>query len=103
MYCEFITIPYFCLLILYYFIELTLNPPEGIIAGPINEDNFFEWEALIMWVNEVCVCVFVCVCVCVCVCVLDSELVPRNLESSKLILNGIFIVTVNKHVHCIHV
>ena len=50
-----------------------------------------------------CVCVFVCVCVCVCVCVLDSELVPWNLESSKLILNGIFIVTVNKHVHCIHV
>ncbi|KAK7507805.1 hypothetical protein BaRGS_00000770 [Batillaria attramentaria] len=28
--------------------QLTLNPPEGIIAGPINEDNFFEWEALIM-------------------------------------------------------
>ena len=27
--------------------ELTLNPPEGIVAGPINEDNFFEWEALI--------------------------------------------------------
>lgn len=30
-----------------YFKELTLNPPEGIIAGPINEENFFEWEALI--------------------------------------------------------
>lgn len=29
------------------FAELTLNPPEGIIAGPINEENFFEWEALI--------------------------------------------------------
>lgn len=28
--------------------QLTLNPPEGIIAGPINEENFFEWEALIM-------------------------------------------------------
>jgi len=28
--------------------ELTLNPPEGIIAGPVNEENFFEWEALIM-------------------------------------------------------
>ncbi|KAK9702314.1 Ubiquitin-conjugating enzyme [Popillia japonica] len=27
--------------------QLTLNPPEGIIAGPINEENFFEWEALI--------------------------------------------------------
>jgi len=28
-------------------LELTLNPPEGIVAGPINEENFFEWEALI--------------------------------------------------------
>lgn len=28
-------------------VELTLNPPEGIVAGPITEDNFFEWEALI--------------------------------------------------------
>ena len=28
--------------------ELTVNPPEGITAGPISEDNFFEWEALIM-------------------------------------------------------
>jgi Ubiquitin-protein ligase len=34
---------------LYVFIvlELTINPPEGIIAGPVNEENFFEWEALI--------------------------------------------------------
>ncbi|KPI91826.1 Ubiquitin-conjugating enzyme E2 G2 [Papilio xuthus] len=33
--------------------QLTLNPPEGIIAGPINEENFFEWEALITTeVNE---------------------------------------------------
>lgn len=30
-----------------FFVELTLNPPEGIVAGPISEDNFFEWEALI--------------------------------------------------------
>lgn len=30
------------------FPELTLNPPEGIIAGPTNEENFFEWEALIV-------------------------------------------------------
>lgn len=29
------------------FVELTVNPPEGIIAGPVNEENFFEWEALI--------------------------------------------------------
>lgn len=27
--------------------ELTLNPPEGVVAGPKSEDNFFEWEALI--------------------------------------------------------
>mmetsp|Transcript_27283 Transcript_27283/g.30379 ORF Transcript_27283/g.30379 Transcript_27283/m.30379 type:complete len:178 (+) Transcript_27283:22-555(+) len=27
--------------------ELTENPPEGIIAGPITEDNFFEWEAFV--------------------------------------------------------
>lgn len=31
-------------------IELTLNPPEGIIAGPLDEENFFEWEAYIMYV-----------------------------------------------------
>ena len=36
------------LLIADSFSELTLNPPEGIIAGPTNEENFFEWEALIM-------------------------------------------------------
>uniref|UniRef100_A0AC11B675 Uncharacterized protein n=1 Tax=Ovis aries TaxID=9940 RepID=A0AC11B675_SHEEP len=29
--------------------QLTLNPPEGIVAGPMNEENFFEWEALIMY------------------------------------------------------
>jgi ubiquitin-conjugating enzyme E2 G2 len=27
--------------------ELTKNSPEGILAGPKNDDNFFEWEALI--------------------------------------------------------
>jgi ubiquitin-conjugating enzyme E2 G2 len=27
--------------------ELTLNPPDGITAGPLTEDNFFMWEALI--------------------------------------------------------
>ncbi|KAJ3054085.1 Ubiquitin-conjugating enzyme E2 G2 [Rhizophlyctis rosea] len=27
--------------------ELTVNAPEGITAGPVSEDNFFEWEALI--------------------------------------------------------
>jgi ubiquitin-conjugating enzyme E2 G2 len=27
--------------------ELTINPPEGIHAGPISESNYYEWEALI--------------------------------------------------------
>jgi len=31
----------------YCIIELTINAPDGILAGPVNEDNFFEWEALI--------------------------------------------------------
>uniref|UniRef100_A0A8C2NZT4 UBC core domain-containing protein n=1 Tax=Capra hircus TaxID=9925 RepID=A0A8C2NZT4_CAPHI len=34
--------------------QLTLNPPEGIVAGPMNEENFFEWEALIIrWLGPV--------------------------------------------------
>jgi len=28
--------------------QLCLNPPDGIVAGPVNEENFFEWEALII-------------------------------------------------------
>ena len=28
-------------------LDLSLNAPEGISAGPISEDNFFVWEALI--------------------------------------------------------
>jgi ubiquitin-conjugating enzyme E2 G2 len=27
--------------------DLTTNAPEGITAGPVSEDNFFEWEALL--------------------------------------------------------
>ncbi|KAI8849874.1 ubiquitin-conjugating enzyme/RWD-like protein [Chytridium lagenaria] len=27
--------------------ELTINPPDGITAGPVSEDDFFLWEALI--------------------------------------------------------
>eukprot|EP00842_Homolaphlyctis_polyrhiza_P006681 jgi/Hompol1/7013/HPOL_002826-RA len=27
--------------------ELTVNAPDGVVAGPIDESNFFEWEALI--------------------------------------------------------
>ncbi|XP_033100521.1 ubiquitin-conjugating enzyme E2 G2 [Anneissia japonica] len=34
--------------------QLTVNPPEGIIAGPKNEDNFFEWEALITGPEGTC-------------------------------------------------
>ncbi|KAH8245215.1 hypothetical protein KR032_006461 [Drosophila birchii] len=36
------------------FAELTLDPPEGIVAGPISEDNFFEWEALIAGPEGTC-------------------------------------------------
>ncbi|EGG18781.1 ubiquitin-conjugating enzyme E2 [Cavenderia fasciculata] len=28
--------------------ELTLDPPEGITAGPVDEENLFQWEAVIM-------------------------------------------------------
>ena len=28
--------------------EITQNPPEGVIAGPKDEDNLFEWEAVIV-------------------------------------------------------
>ena len=34
--------------------QLTLNPPEGIIAGPAKEDNFFEWECLITGPADTC-------------------------------------------------
>ncbi len=23
------------------------NPPDGLMAGPVSEDNFFEWEAAV--------------------------------------------------------
>ena len=39
--------------------QLTLNPPEGIIAGPVNEENFFEWEALIT--GEICSQNLICI------------------------------------------
>lgn len=44
----------FCPVILFFIVELTLNPPEGIIAGPVSEDNFFEWECLITGPDETC-------------------------------------------------
>ena len=28
-------------------LELNVNPPDGILAGPVSDENFFEWEALI--------------------------------------------------------
>jgi ubiquitin-conjugating enzyme E2 G2 len=28
--------------------QMTENPPEGILAGPVSEDNFFVWEAYIL-------------------------------------------------------
>ncbi|XP_066264415.1 ubiquitin-conjugating enzyme E2 G2 [Branchiostoma lanceolatum] len=34
--------------------QLTLNPPEGIVAGPVNEENFFEWESLILGPEGTC-------------------------------------------------
>ncbi|KAH9425454.1 ubiquitin conjugating enzyme 7 [Dermatophagoides pteronyssinus] len=34
--------------------QLTLNPPEGILAGPVNEDNFFEWEAYVTGPESTC-------------------------------------------------
>ena len=34
--------------------QLTLNPPEGIVAGPLSEENFFEWEALITGPEGTC-------------------------------------------------
>ena len=30
------------------FPELLANPPDGIMAGPITEDNLLEWEATLM-------------------------------------------------------
>ena len=27
--------------------QMSQNPPDGIAAGPIDENNYFEWEAAI--------------------------------------------------------
>ena len=32
--------------------EITENPSEGLTAGPLSEDNVFEWEAYIMFVRD---------------------------------------------------
>ncbi|CAD5210747.1 unnamed protein product [Bursaphelenchus xylophilus] len=34
--------------------QLNANPPEGIIAGPSSEDNFFEWNCLISGPPDTC-------------------------------------------------
>jgi len=34
--------------------QLTLNSPDGILAGPVDEENFFEWEALITGPEGTC-------------------------------------------------
>lgn len=34
--------------------QLSVNPPEGICAGPVSEDNFFEWEATIAGLFTIC-------------------------------------------------
>ncbi|KAK2708795.1 ubiquitin-conjugating enzyme E2 G2-like [Artemia franciscana] len=34
--------------------QLTTNPPDGIVAGPTNEENFFDWEALILGPEGTC-------------------------------------------------
>jgi ubiquitin-conjugating enzyme E2 G2 len=33
--------------LLHEYRALTTSPPDGITAGPVDEDNYFEWEALI--------------------------------------------------------
>ena len=48
LHCNLDIIAYFSYLLMLFHQELTLNPPEGIVAGPISEENFFEWEALIV-------------------------------------------------------
>ena len=32
--------------------QLTVNPPEGMTAGPLDEDNMFEWECLILGAED---------------------------------------------------
>lgn len=34
--------------------QLVANCPEGILAGPVDEENFFEWEALITGPEGTC-------------------------------------------------
>ncbi|KAI3388965.1 hypothetical protein SNEBB_002876 [Seison nebaliae] len=34
--------------------QLKENPPDGIYAGPMTEDNYFEWQAMITGPLETC-------------------------------------------------
>lgn len=34
--------------------QLTQNPPEGIVAGPADENNFFEWDCFITGPQGTC-------------------------------------------------
>lgn len=36
------------------FKQLTMDPPEGIVAGPVSEDNFFEWDCYITGPEDSC-------------------------------------------------
>lgn len=50
-----------CFIVIYFLLfqnqlELTQNPPEGIVAGPISEENFFEWESFITYYNAKYLC-----------------------------------------------
>jgi ubiquitin-protein ligase len=38
----------------YFFSELVQNPTEGIVAGPKDEENFFEWHCLIAGPEGTC-------------------------------------------------
>ena len=35
-------------------LELVQNPPEGILAGPVDEENFFEWDCLVTGPEGTC-------------------------------------------------
>ena len=35
-----------------FILEIAQNPPEGIIAGPLTEDNMYEWEAYVAGPTE---------------------------------------------------
>ena len=34
--------------------QLMKNPPEALVAGPKNDDNYFEWDANILGPEDTC-------------------------------------------------